>query len=294
MAHPGTDNPLLRVHCIMETPVLDERKWAKVPTSPTDGVLIDMEDTVAQSRKLEGRDAVVSSLANREYFGDRVLLSRPNGLDTEWGLDDTIALAKAGAENVLLPMVTGPADVLEYQRIFHDHDADPNLLPACETPGGVANVEAMAALDRVTGFAFGEGDFTAAMGLQIFEPDGTLNPLLPAARARVYTAAAATNCAVFDIPFLHDLKDLDELRVRGSQLARMGATGLFALYPPHADIINEIYAPNPEAVEYARTIVEVFGKAAADGNPAVQLPNGKAILIHDYKKAQGLLARVGG
>lgn len=294
MTYLGNDNPLLRLHCIMETPVLDERKWAKVPTSPTDGVLIDMEDTVAQARKIEGREAVVRSLANAEYFGDRMLLSRPNGLDTEWGVDDTIALAKAGAENVLLPMVTGPADVLEYQRIFHDHDADPNLLPTCETPGAVANVEALAALDRVTGFAFGEGDLTAYMGLQIFEPDGSLNPLLSAARARVYLAAAGTNCAVFDIPFLHDLKDLHELRTRGSQLARMGATGLFALYPPHADVINEIYAPDPEAVENARTIVEVYEKAAADGKPAVQLPNGKAVLIHDYKKAQGLLSRANG
>ena len=293
MALLGKDNPLLRVHCIMETPVLDERKWAKVPTSPTDGVLIDMEDTVAQARKIEGREAVIASLANRDYFGDRVLLSRPNGLDTEWGRDDTIALARAGAEDVLLPMVTGPADVLEYQRIFHDHDADPNLLPACETPGAIANVEAIAALDRVVGFAFGEGDYTAYMGLQIFEPDGSLNPLLPAARARVYTAAAAANCAMFDIAFLHDLKDLDELRVRGSQLARMGATGLFALYPPHADVINEIYAPDPSALEYARTIVEAFEKAAAEGNPALQLPNGKAVLIHDYKKAQGVLARAG-
>lgn len=293
MAYVGDDNPLLRVHCIMETPVLDERKWAKVPTSPTDGCLIDMEDTVAQARKLEGRAAVVRALGDRSYFGDRVLLSRPNGLDTEWGVDDTIALAQAGAENVILPMVQGPADVLEYQRIFHEHDADPNLLPACETPAAVAGVEAMAALDRVTGFAFGEGDLTASMGLQIFEPDGTLNPLLPAARARVYLAAAGAGCAVFDIPFLHDLKDLDELRVRGAELVRMGATGLFALYPPHAEVINELYAIDPGDVEHAREIVGAFEKAAADGNPAVQLPNGKAVLIHDYKKAQGILARAG-
>lgn len=286
------DNPLLRVHCIMETPVLDERKWAKVSTSPTDAVLVDMEDTVAQARKLEGRAAVVRVLQHRAELGDRILLCRPNGLDTEWGVDDTIALAEAGADHVLLPMVTGPADVLEYQRIFHDRGADPKLLPACETPAAVANVEAMAAIDGVVGFAFGEGDLTASLGLQIFEPDGSLNPLLPAARARVYLAALGAHCAVFDIPFLHDLKDLDELRLRGSQLVRMGATGLFALYPPHAEVINELYRPDDAAVEYARTIVSAFQQAIADGTPAIQLPNGKAVLIHDYKKAMGLLARV--
>lgn len=285
------DNRLLHVHCVMETPVLDARKWAKVPTSPTDGCLIDMEDTVAQDRKLEGRAAVVKALGDPSFFGDRVLLSRPNGLDTSWGVDDTIALARAGAENVILPMVTGPADVLEYQRILHEHDADPNLVAGCETPAAVANVEAIVGLDRVVGLAFGEGDLTAAMGVPIFEPDGAVNPIVMAARTRVYLAAAGAGCAMFDIPFLHDLKDLDELRRRGGELLRMGATGLFALYPPHAEVINELYTPDPTAVDHARMIVEVFEKAAADGNPAVQLPDGKAVLIHDYKKAQRLLAR---
>lgn len=285
-------NPLLRVHCVMETPVLDARKWAKVPTSPTDGCLIDMEDTVAQHRKLEGREAVIRALGDRSFFGGRVLLSRPNGLDTEWGVDDTIALAKAGAENVVLPMVTGPADVLEYQMIFHEHDADPNLIPGCETPGAVANVEAIATLERVTALAFGEGDLTAAMGLKIFEPDGAINPIVMAARTRVYLAAAGAGCGMFDIPFVHDLKDVDEFRTRGAELVRMGATGLFALYPPHAEIINELYAPDPAAVEHAREIVAVFEEAAAAGDPAVQLPDGTAVLIHDYKKAQGLLARL--
>jgi citrate lyase beta subunit len=286
------DNPLLKVKSILEALVLDERKWAKVPHLPTDAVLIDMEDTVIPARKLEARAAVVAALADREYFGGRLVLSRPNGLDTEWGHDDTVALAKARAENVILPMITGAADVLAYQELFHAHDADPNLIPGIETAGGVGNVEAIAAIDRVAGFAFGEGDLTAQMGLQIFEPDGSVNPLLAPARARVYLAAAATNCAVFDIAFLHDLKDLDELRARASQLARMGATAMFALYPPHVPVINDLFTPGADAVEYARAIVEAFDKAKANGDPAVQLPNGKAVLIHDYKKAQRVLARV--
>lgn len=291
MAFVG-DNPLLKIRSVMEALILDERKWAKVPQVGTDAVLIDMEDTVIPSRKLEARAAVVAALGNLDYFGGQVVLTRPNGLDTEWGYDDTVALARAGAENVLLPMITCAADVTAYQEIFHAHDANPNVLPAIETAGGVGQVESIAAVDGVAGFAFGEGDLTAQMGLQIFEPDGSLNPVLAPARARVYLAAAAANCAMFDIAFLHDLKDLDELRARGSQLARMGATAMFALYPPHVPVINEIFTPDEQAVEYSREIVDAFEKAKANGDPAVQLPNGKAVLIHDYKKAERVLARV--
>lgn len=291
MAHVG-DNPLLKVRSVMEALVLDERKWAKVPTVPTQAVLIDMEDTVAQERKVEGRAAVVRAIGNPSYVGDQLMISRPNALDTEWGYDDTVALARAGARYVLLAMVSSAADVGEYQRIFHRHDADPRFVVAIETPGAVGNVDAIAALECVSGFAFGEGDLTAQMGLQIFEPDGSINPVLAAARSRVYLAAAAANCSAFDIPFLHDLKDLDAFRLRAGALVRMGATGIVALYPPHVAVINALFMPTEAELQHARAVVAAFEEAAAKGDPAVQLSNGKAVLIHDYSKAQRLLAKV--
>lgn len=287
------DNPLLRIHSIMETPVLDERKWAKVPDQATDAVLVDMEDTVAQARKEEGRAAVVAALRTPEFFGGRTILTRPNALDTPWGHDDTVALARAGAQYVLLPMITSADDVLAFQRIFREHGADPYLVPTIETPAGVGAVEAVVAVDRVAGLAFGEGDLTAAMGAPIYEPDGSLNPILPPARSRVYLAASAANCAMFDIAMTRDIKDLVELRRRAEQFVRMGATGMFALYPPHVALINEVFAPDADAVGYARTIVEAFEGAAGRGEPAVQLASGKPVLIHDYKKAVRVLSRAG-
>lgn len=285
------DNPLLGVRAIMEALVLDEYKWAKVPHQDTQAVLIDMEDTVAQQRKLEGRSAVVAALANPEYVAGQFMISRPNALDTEWGHDDTVALANAGAQYVILPMVTCAADVKAYQEIFHAHDTDPMLLPAIETPGGAGSAEEIVLIDGVGGLVFGEGDLTARMGLEIFEPDGSINPIVTAARARTYTAASSINGIMFDIAFLKDLKDLLAFEERCSALARMGATGFFALFPPHVPVINGIFRPTAEQLEYAKTVIAAFDAAAAEGKPAVQLPNGKALLIHDYHKAQRLIAR---
>jgi citrate lyase beta subunit len=284
---------LAKIRSIMETPVLDERKWAKVPHLPTDAVLVDMEDTVAQARKVEGRAAVAGVLADLDYFGGRVLLCRPNGLETEWWHDDVVALAKAGATDVILPMITKAADVLEFQRVFREHGADPYLLPGIETPGGVAHVEEIAAVDRVAGLVFGEGDLTAAMGLPIYAADGSINPTVQHARARVYVAAAAEGLAMLDIAFTKDLKDLEALRLRAEELRIMGASALFAMYPPHVAVINEVFTPDEETITYARRVVAAFDAAADSGKPAVQFDDGRAILIHDYKKAVGQLARVG-
>ena len=283
------DNPLLRVRSIMEALVLDERKWAKVPAQDTQAVLIDMEDTVAQARKLEGRAAVIAALGAPEYLGDKLMITRPNGLDTEWGHDDTVALAQAGAEYVILPMVRSAADVLAYQEIFHAHDANPVLLPACETPGAVGSAEEMVRIDGVGGLVFGEGDLTAQMGVPIWEPDGSINPVVTAARSRVYLAARSDNGVMFDIAFLPDLKDLVAFEQRSAQLARMGATGFFALYPPHVAVINGVFTPSAEEIAFAEEVIKAFDDAADSGKPAVQIASGKAVLIHDYTKAQRIL-----
>jgi citrate lyase beta subunit len=283
---------LRKVRSVMETPVLDERKWAKVPQLPTDAVLVDMEDTVAEARKLDGRLAVVGALADLSYFGGRLVLTRPNALDTEWGRADTIALARAGARHVILPMLTCAADVREYQQIFHDNGADPALVAAIETPAAVGHVEEIAAVPGVAALVFGEGDMTAAMGVPIHLVDGSINPVVTHARSRVYLAAAAHDLAQLDVAFTLNLKDLDELRDRAAMMRDMGATGLFALYPPHVAVINDVFTPGEDAVRQAQRIAAAFDRAASDGSPAVQL-DGRAILIHDYKKAAGLLARAG-
>jgi citrate lyase beta subunit len=284
---------IAKVRSIMETPVLDERKWAKVPTMPTDAVLVDMEDTVAQTRKAEGRSAVVAALDDRSYFGDRVLLCRPNGLETPWWRDDVEALAKVEAPNVLLPMITRADDVRQFQQAFREHGADPYLLPGIETPGGVAHAEEIAEIERVVALVFGEGDLTGMTGLPIHAADGTINPMVVHARSRVYVAAAANGLGMLDIPFVEDIRDLAEFRARAEQLRIMGATGLFALYPPHVDVINDVFTPNEDEVAYARRVISAFEEAAALGKPAVQFDDGRAILIHDYKKAVGLLERAG-
>jgi citrate lyase beta subunit len=287
------DNPYLNMRSAIETPVLDERKWAKLPGIPSDGVLCDMEDAVPRTRKLEGREAVIRAISNLEQFGDRFVFARPNDLGTEWGKEDVISLGKAGVTAMFLPKVTSAADVLEYQRIVHEYDADPVLVPCIELPGAVARVEEIAAVDQVVAFAFGEGDLTASMGIPIYEPDGQLNPTVQAARARVYLAAATCNVAQFESAFIPDIKDLDAYRARAEQFARRGATGMVAIYPPHVEVINEVFSSTAEDVAYARQVIEAFDAAIASGNPAVQLASGKALLIHDYEKAKRVLRRAG-
>lgn len=283
----------LAIRTMIETPVLDDRKWAKIPSIPADAILVDMEDAVPWTQKEEGRAAVVAALADRAHFGDRVVIARPNHLSTRWGLDDVVALAQAGAECVMYPMARSVGDIVELRRLFREHGASPDLIICIETAAAVGVVEEIAAQPDVVALSFGEGDLTADMGVPIFMPDGSINPMVTTARARTAMAARANGLALLDLGFLHNIRDLDECRERSRGLLDLGATGLVALYPPHVEVHLDLFRPSDEELAAAQEVVEHMEAAVARGEPAVQLPSGRTLLIHDYHKAQRVLARAG-
>jgi citrate lyase beta subunit len=278
---------------VIETPVLDARKWAKLPSIPSDAVLVDMEDSVPSHLKEEGRRRVAEVVADPGPIADRVVIGRPNHLSTPWGQADVVALARAGVGCMMYPKVRSVGEVHEVQRLLRDEGADPDLVICIETPQAVAHVEAIAAVERVVGLSFGEGDLSADLDIAIHLPDGSLNPALLPARVRTIVAAAAADIVSFDFAILRDIKDPVEFRGRVTDLVALGAKAICTVYPPHVDIVNDVLTPSAEEIDRARDVVQAMDQARADGSPAVVLEDGRALLIHDYTKACTVLRRAG-
>jgi citrate lyase beta subunit len=285
------DERFARVRSVLETPVLDERKWAKLPGIACDAVLVDMEDAVPQARKEEGRARVLEVLGDRSFFGDRLVIARPNHLTSPWGYEDVVGLAHAGVDCMLYPKVRSVGEVLEVQRLLREEGADPDILVCIETPQAVARVEDIAMVEKVAGLSFGEGDLTADLGIPIYLSSGALNPALLQPRMRTILAAAAADISSFDFCVLKNIKDLDEFRLRAQDFADLGVNSICTIYPPHVDVVNEVLTPTAAQVDAAREVVAAVDGARAKGAPAVQLADGKTLLIHDYTKAQRVLAR---
>src|ERR1700677_3561829 len=91
-------NRYSHIRSVLETPVLDGRKWVKIPSIPCDAVLVDMEDSVPQARKEEGRQKVLEVIGERSFFAGRVVIPRPNPLASPWGYADIVGLAHAGVD----------------------------------------------------------------------------------------------------------------------------------------------------------------------------------------------------
>jgi citrate lyase beta subunit len=273
------------IRSIMETPLLDEHKWQKIPSIPADVIFIDLEDSLPPARKDEGRARAVGVLGDVDFFGGRVVLSRPNALDTPWGRDDIQALAEGGATCVALPKIHNVEEVIEAQELFRAAGADPDIFAIIETAQAVLEAGRIAAHDKVVALMFGAGDLTVDSGIPLLGPDKELNPAILPAKMQAVLAGAAYGRLTSDIAFLPDIRDLVEVRRRYQQSRQLGFTTGVTFYPPHVEIINEIFAPSPDDVEDAAMVIAEYEAALAAGNPAVTLATGRVLLVHDYDKA---------
>jgi citrate lyase beta subunit len=279
------------VRTVFEAPILDERKWAKIPSIDADVFFVDLEDAVAPARKEEARERALGLLRDPSYFEGRRTLARPNHLSTPWGRDDIIALAEEGAELVAYPKISSYDELLEALELFQQHGATPDVYAIVETPGALVDMARIAAHPQVVSMMFGPGDLSVEMEIPLFDPDGELNAIFHPLKANAVVAAHAARIAITDIVFAPDYRDLDDVRRRAAASKRLGFTGMACFYPPHVPILNEVFTPTEEETRKARELVETYESVRAEGKPAALTAEGQTILVHDYEKARALLAR---
>jgi citrate lyase beta subunit len=192
---------------------------------------------------------------------------------------------------VALPKLRSADDLLEAQQIFRSAGADPDVFAIVETAQAVLEVASIAAAEKVVAVMFGAGDLSVDSSVPLLGPDGELNPAMITPKVQTVLAGSAFGRLTTDIAFLPDIRDLAETRRRYAQSRLIGFTAGVTFYPPHVEIINEIFGPAPADVADADLVIGAYEAALAAGNPAVQLAGGRVLLVHDYDKALGVRKR---
>jgi citrate lyase beta subunit len=281
-----------RVRSVMETPILDERKWAKLPGIEADAFIIDLEDSVVPQDKIAARDRAVHYLREgASFFGDRLILARPNNLDSPWGRADIIALAQANVRLMLYPKAKSAAEVAEVRQLLAEHGAVPLIFPIIETAGALLDVRTISEAPGVGGLFMGIGDLSVDAGIPFRLPNGEINPALHQARDQVALAAAAAGISSTDTVYARDIRNPDDVRAAVRDARDRGFTSLVTFYPPHVPVINEAVPPSPDEIADAELVVETYSEGVRDGKPAVLLEDGRVLLLLDSDRAQRLLDR---
>ncbi|HEX2105569.1 MAG TPA: aldolase/citrate lyase family protein [Solirubrobacteraceae bacterium] len=272
-------------------------KMAKAVAAGADAVIFDLEDAVADPRKVPSRALVAEALSRRQYTGPPLIV-RVNAAATGLLVEDLAAVARPNLAAVMVPKVEDAdaladvADALAVLRPARAIAGEPvGLIALIESSAGVAACERIAAeAPRSTWtLAFGGVDYCADLGIEFdLGGEGLLH-----ARARVALAARAAGLApALDGPVLA-LGDEALLRDDSARSRRLGFGGRLVIHPRQIAAVREAYGGLDDAgVRRARAIVAAFEAAQREGR-AVAVVDGEFVDPPVYRRALDQLASAG-
>lgn len=271
---------------VLYMPGANTRALEKGRTLPADGLILDLEDSVAPDAKGEARTNIIAALAEGGY-GNREILVRVNALETPWGRDDIAALAGCGADALLLPKVESAEHVREADALMADNGAPADMALWCmmETPRAMLRAEEIAgASPRLGGFVMGTSDLAKDLGCA-HTPDRL--PMLTSLGLCVL-AAKAEGLAILDGVLL-DLSDGEGFEAACRQGADMGFDGKTLIHPKTIEAANRVFAPSEEDIAWSEKIIAAHAEAEKDGKGIV-LVDGKLIENLHVESARRLVA----
>lgn len=278
-----------------------ERKLQKAANSGADALILDLEDSVAQSRKPEARATVASFLADTDRTAATPwFIVRINALDTGMSDDDLAAIVSAAPDAVLLPKAGSGADIQDLSARIGVHEAEAGLALGkirihalmTETAGGMLAARTFAAKsERLAALAWGAEDLAADIGASSNKDEsGVYTDVFRMARSLTILAAANSGVDAIDTVFT-DFRDLNGLDAECRAAVRDGFSGKMAIHPDQVAVINRAFTPPPADVERAVRILALF--AAAGPHAGVLSLDGKMIDRPHLRQAERV-ARMAG
>lgn len=271
---------------VLYMPGSNERALEKGKILAADGLILDLEDAVAPNQKAEARQRIVDTV-NGGGYGLREVLIRTNGFQTEWGFDDIAAVAQSKADGIVLPKVESADAIRMCEQILIDNGAHDDIQIWCmiETPRGVLNAERMAAAsNRIGGFVMGTSDL--AKDVHAAHTHDRLPMLYSLGHCLL--VARAYGLAILDGVHL-DLSDDDGFAHSCEQGKELGFDGKTLIHPKTIAKANEVFAPQPTAVDWANRIIEAFAEAQGRGEGVVVV-DGKLVENLHVEEAKRLVA----
>ena len=247
-------------------PASNARALEKARTLPADALVFDLEDAVAPDAKETAR-AMACAAATSGRYGRREIVIRANALATPWGEADLEAVARSGAGAVLLPKVEDAAGVRAALHVLAANGAPESLGVWCmlETPRGIVRADAIAAASpRVSALVMGTSDLTKDLHARHTRDR---HPLVTSLGLCVL-AARAHGLAALDGVHL-DLDDEPGFAAACRQARDMGYDGKTLIHPKTVALANEIFAPSPEEIAWARSVMVAHAEAVAQGKGVV-------------------------
>ncbi|HCC70591.1 MAG TPA: citrate lyase ACP [Bacteroidales bacterium] len=235
-----------------------------------DGIILDLEDSVAPSKKHEARFLVRNALRQVNFYGAERMVRINQG---ERGIEDLEYVLPHNVHLILVPKCESSEHLVELAKRSEKILADNNIkqdiyfMPIIESALGVEKAyEISSAVDNVVAIAIGLEDYTADLGVQRTN-EGSESLY---ARLRLVNAAKAAKIQPIDSVF-SDVSDMEALKANAKKSKSYGFEGMGCIHPRQIDVIKNSFAPEPEEIRKASDIVKAFREAEDKGLGVVSI-----------------------
>ncbi|MBS0257774.1 MAG: CoA ester lyase [Proteobacteria bacterium] len=286
-----SENILVRPRrSLLFVPAINVRALEKIRDLDCDGVILDLEDSVAPGMKDEARDNLQKLFSQAPFAGGEIII-RINPLSTPDGKADLQLVLSCQPDAILLPKVEQPADIHDVADLLAEADVPERLKiwAMIETPLGVLNAASIADAAhtpdaRLSAFVIGLNDLRKETRVPALPGRTYLVPWM----MQVVLAARAYGLDVID-SVSNDFSDIAAFEAECEQGRAMGFDGKMLIHPAQIEPANRRFAPDEAALAEAREIIAAFAKPESMELNVINM-NGRMIERLHVGQAERLVA----
>jgi citrate lyase subunit beta/citryl-CoA lyase len=235
-----------------------------------DGIILDLEDSVAAERKNEARILVRNALRQVNFYGAERMVRINQG---KRGLDDIRYVVPHNVNLVLIPK----CESAEYIKVVEKEIStikkkfnlinNVYLMPIIESALGIENsFDILRGSENIVAVAIGLEDYTADIGVsRTAEGNESFY-----ARTRLVVAARAAGIQPIDSVF-SDVADMEALKKTVMISKSLGFEGMGCIHPRQIAVIKNGFAPDEHEIEKSKNIVLAYESAIRAGLGVVSL-----------------------
>lgn len=274
---------------LLFVPAHNESFVGKAHTRGADGIILDLEDSVALDQKDSARQGLPGAAARLAAKGIDVLVR----VNAEFLEEDVRAAAIGEVSALVLPKVNTPEPIVRAAGLLNQLEDERGLengriklLAQIEDVAALPNLDAIATSSpSLLGMSLGSEDFSVSAGMwplpeTLYVPN--LQVLFACRRAGILPFGFPASITLF--------RDVEALNVAVVQASKMGFVGAFCIHPNQVPVLNQAFTPEASAVADARTLLAEYARAEAEGRGVFAF-NGAMVDLPVVRRARELVAR---
>ena len=278
---------------LLFVPANQKRMLDKLNDLPSDGFILDLEDTIPSVEKANARAMALEYMP--QVPGARCWV-RVNPFDSGFLEDDIQSFVGIGGlAGFVVPKQDRLEDVQQVDALISDAErrkgvevGSTPIIAMIESASGVLNSQkVVAGSPRIESIIYGGGE-DGDMNVSLGATWTSAGPEMMFVRQFSLVAARSANIACPLDGVFSNIRDAEGFRQDTELSRRLGFRGRTAIHPNQLVMTNDIYTPTAAQIDYYTRVIAAFDEALTRGTASTTV-DGKLVDVAMVKTAHRLL-----